>query len=70
MEPNPFEDADALYQVMVNSEGQYSLWPAAMQAPDGWAVVYDADSRSRCLDYVQETWTDMRPKSLVRADHI
>ena len=27
MSTNPFEDPDATYLVLVNHEGQYSLWP-------------------------------------------
>ena len=35
---NPFEDADALYLVLVNDEGQYSLWPAGTAVPAGWVT--------------------------------
>jgi uncharacterized protein YbdZ (MbtH family) len=28
---NPFEAPDASYQVLVNREGQHSLWPADMR---------------------------------------
>jgi len=24
-------------------------------------------SRARCLEYIEENWTDMRPKSLIEA---
>ncbi|MEU1760500.1 MbtH family protein [Micromonospora sp. NPDC005686] len=65
---NPFEDADALYLVLVNNEGQHSLWPSGIAVPDGWATAHDTDSRSNCLRYVEEHWTDMRPQSLVRAE--
>ena len=65
---NPFEDADAQYLVLVNDEGQHSLWPAGIAVPDGWTTVHGADSRSNCLGYVEEHWTDMRPASLVRAE--
>jgi MbtH protein len=64
---NPFEDEDANYLVLVNDEGQYSLWPAFVEVPGGWAVVVQETSRQACLDYINENWTDMRPKSLVRA---
>ena len=64
---NPFEDADALYRVLVNDEGQHSLWPARVAVPDGWVTAHDTDSRSNCLKYVEQHWTDMRPHSLVRA---
>ena len=64
---NPFEDPDASYRVLVNHEGQHSLWPAAQPVPDGWPVAHDTDSRASCLEYIEENWTDMRPKSLIEA---
>ncbi len=66
---NPFEDADARYRVLVNDEAQYSLWPVSIPCPDGWTVVHEDDSRAACIDYIEEHWTDMRPASLVRAEH-
>lgn len=65
---NPFEDADSLYLVVVNDERQYSLWPSGTAVPAGWVTAHDTDSRSNCLEYVEEHWTDMRPNSLVRAE--
>ncbi|MEV6623801.1 MbtH family protein [Amycolatopsis sp. NPDC051106] len=65
---NPFEDADARYLVLVNDEGQYSLWPAGIAVPAGWSTARGADSRANCLAYIEAQWTDMRPKSLVRAE--
>ncbi|MEQ0565850.1 MbtH family protein [Amycolatopsis sp. NEAU-NG30] len=65
---NPFEDADAQYLVLVNDEGQHSLWPADIAVPAGWTTAHDADSRANCLEYVEAQWTDMRPNSLVRAE--
>ncbi|MER6961683.1 MULTISPECIES: MbtH family protein [unclassified Streptomyces] len=64
---NPFEDQDATYLVLVNDEAQYSLWPAFADIPGGWSVAHPEDSREACLEYVEATWTDMRPKSLVEA---
>ncbi|WP_407697851.1 MbtH family protein [Streptomyces kaniharaensis] len=32
-----------------------------------WTTVHGEDSRQACLDYVNENWTDMRPKSLADA---
>jgi MbtH protein len=62
---NPFENEEAMYIVLINLEGQYSLWPAATDAPSGWTIVYEAASRSSCLEYVNKVWTDMRPKTLI-----
>ncbi|MBN2910704.1 MbtH family protein [Polycladomyces sp. WAk] len=64
MMTNPFENADGTFFVLINDEGQYSLWPAFVQVPAGWTVVYGPESRQACLDYVDSKWTDMRPKSI------
>lgn len=64
---NPFEDPDGTYAVLVNDEGQHSLWPTFVDVPDGWRLVHPDDSRQACLDYVENHWTDMRPQSLVDA---
>lgn len=67
---NPFEDENGTYTVLVNEEGQHSLWPAFADVPAGWRVVHAEDSRQACLEYVETHWTDMRPVSLVQAmDH-
>lgn len=62
---NPFENEDDLYFALINDEGQYSLWPAFAEIPAGWTVAHGEDTRQACLDYVEEHWTDMRPKSLI-----
>lgn len=64
---NPFEDADGVYLVLVNHEEQYSLWPSFAEVPAGWTVAKSEDTRQACLDYINENWTDMRPKSLIEA---
>ncbi|QCX73860.1 MbtH-like protein [Streptomyces sp. YIM 121038] len=63
---NPFEDDDAQYLVLVNDEGQYSLWPATIEVPAGWEAQFGPDARQACLAHVEESWADMRPLSLVR----
>ncbi|MFF5128710.1 MbtH family protein [Streptomyces syringium] len=64
---NPFEDDNAGYFVLVNDENQHSLWPAFAEIPAGWTTVFGQDTRAACLEYVEQNWTDMRPKSLVEA---
>jgi MbtH protein len=65
--PNPFDDEDALFFVLINNEGQYSLWPIFVDVPPGWTKAYGEKSRSECMRFIEENWTDMRPRSLVRA---
>jgi MbtH protein len=61
---NPFDDENLTFFVLVNDEGQHSLWPTAIDVPPGWSIVHDESSRQECLDYVDHHWTDMRPRSL------
>jgi MbtH protein len=63
---NPFEDEEAEYLVLVNEEGQYSLWPAVLDIPLGWTATGPRGLRKVCLAWIDENWTDMRPLSLVR----
>lgn len=62
---NPFEDDDATYLVLVNDEGQHSLWPAFAEVPAGWTIVHPEAGRQECLDYIETNWTDLRPRSLI-----
>jgi MbtH protein len=62
---NPFDDEDGTYFVLVNDEGQHSLWPVSAEMPAGWTVVRSHDTRQSCVDYINEHWTDMRPRSLI-----
>ncbi|MFI6289974.1 MbtH family protein [Nonomuraea sp. NPDC050790] len=64
---NPFEDADGVYVVLVNDENQHALWPQRLPAPAGWTQAFGPAARDACLAYVEETWKDMRPASLIRA---
>jgi MbtH protein len=63
---NPFENEDGIYFILVNDEGQHSLWPEFADIPPGWIAVHGPDSRRACLEYVERSWTDMRPKSLIK----
>jgi MbtH protein len=64
---NPFENPDGTYLVLINDEGQYSIWPDYLDIPAGWTSVREPGSRESCLQYINENWTDMRPKSLINA---
>lgn len=61
---NPFDLQDGVHSVLINEEGQYSLWPASADVPAGWAVAYGPARRDACVDYVNSNWTDLRPRSL------
>jgi MbtH protein len=52
------------FKILINDEGQYSLWPSAVSVPLGWQETGPVGSKDVCLEFVQENWTDMRPESL------
>ncbi|MFD9906173.1 MbtH family protein [Streptomyces sp. NPDC059063] len=62
---NPFDNENGTFVVLVNDEGQHSLWPNFAEIPEGWTTALDAAPRQECLDFIERNWTDMRPKSLV-----
>jgi MbtH protein len=64
---NPFEDETGQFLVLVNGEGQYSLWPAFCAVPQGWSATGHSGARQLCLNWIEANWTDMRPRSLVAA---
>jgi MbtH protein len=55
------------YNVVVNHEGQYSIWPAGRENPVGWTNDGKSGSKAECLGYIKEVWTDMRPLSLKKS---
>lgn len=67
MSSNPFEDPDGTYLVLVNDEGQHSLWPSFADVPAGWRTALGETRRDAALEYIDTHWTDLRPKSLVQA---
>jgi len=64
---NPFDDRSGSFSVLVNDEDEYSLWPAAVDVPPGWRVARPAGPLQEAQQYVDEVWTDLRPRSLVLA---
>lgn len=64
---NPFDDENGVFLVLRNDEWQYSIWPEFAEIPAGWTAVHGPAGRKECLDHVEQNWTDMRPRSLVRA---
>ncbi|MEU3708479.1 MbtH family protein [Streptomyces catenulae] len=67
MSTNPFDDANGRFLVLVNDEGQYSLWPAFAEVPGGWTVALQESSREASLEFIEANWTDLRPRSLAVA---
>jgi MbtH protein len=59
------DDEDStIYNVVVNHEEMYSIWPAYKPIPAGWREAGKSGPKAECLAYIEEVWTDMRPLSL------
>lgn len=52
------------YDVVVNHEEQYSIWPTGQEIPQGWDPAGFSGSKDDCLAHIAEVWTDLRPLSL------
>jgi len=61
-------ETDERYHVVVNNEGQYSVWRDGTEPPAGWYHEGTAGTRDECLTHIGVVWTDMRPLSL--RDHM
>jgi MbtH protein len=61
------DDDPTVYRAVVNDEDQWSIWPADRTPPDGWSDAGVTGTKSECLQHIERTWTDMRPKSLREA---
>lgn len=58
---NPFDNEQLPFQVLKNQAGEYSLWPATHHLPAGWESHFGPDTRSACIDYVEQHWTSINP---------
>jgi MbtH protein len=58
------EEDTRIYDVVMNHEEQYSIWPKGRQIPAGWHAVGKEGPKAECLDHIEKVWVDMRPLSL------
>lgn len=58
---------DTQFEVVVNDQGQYSIWPTYHAIPKGWLSVGVKGNRQTCLHYISDTWKDLRPRRLREA---
>ena len=50
--------------IVVNGEGQYSIWPAALAVPAGWRQQGRAMRKDACLAVIAAEWPDIVPASV------
>lgn len=61
---NEEQEDTTIYNVVINVEEQYSIWPEYRQIPAGWRIAGKSGNKDECLQYIKSAWTDMRPLSL------
>lgn len=65
MSTSCFDREDEIFIVLINHEEQYSIWPKWKAVPGGWRAVAGVEGdKKTALEYIEKTWTDMRPHSL------
>ncbi|MFF1368624.1 MbtH family protein [Streptomyces virginiae] len=62
--PSPEDTVPTTHQVLVNHEGQYALYPATREIPDGWTPAGFDGTEDECAGFVDAHWPDTRPLSL------
>ncbi|WP_330219874.1 MbtH family NRPS accessory protein [Pseudomonas sp. HUK17] len=62
-----FDSDSTQFQVVINAEEQYSIWPDYKALPAGWTAIGVSGDKATCLAHIEQVWTDMRPLSLRQA---
>jgi MbtH protein len=62
-----FDNEEREFEVLINEEGQHSIWPSSHGIPEGWRALGVKGLKAQCLEYIDNAWTDMRPASLQAA---
>jgi MbtH protein len=59
-------EAGWIFNVVVNDKGQYSILPERNEPPLGWRKVGKSGLQAECLEYIDQVWTDLRPKTVAK----
>ena len=49
---NPFDDQEALYLTLINTDRQLSVWPVFVTIPAGWQTIHGPAPRSEILSRI------------------
>jgi MbtH protein len=58
-----FSDESQDFDVVVNAEEQYSIWPSSRELPVGWRPAGFRGVKGDCLTHIDTVWTDITPLS-------
>jgi MbtH protein len=62
-----FSDENQEFDVVVNAEEQYSIWPVDRELPAGWNTAGFQGLKADCLAHIDTVWTDITPLSARRS---
>jgi MbtH protein len=51
------------FQIVLNTERQYSIWPVDQLLPEGWQATARVGTKSECLAFIDAVWNQMNPLS-------
>jgi len=64
------QEDQTIYNVVMNQDEQYSIWPADRENALGWHDAGKVGIKEECLAYIKEVWTDRRPLSLRKMEEV
>jgi MbtH protein len=59
----PTTDTETPWIVLVNSQGEHSLWPACSAIPAGWREVGPEGTLQACSAWIDRHWAAMQPRA-------
>src|SRR6516165_8587432 len=61
-----FDVDDFIFDVVVNDQEQFSIWPRNRAIPGGWHKEGSSGTKAACIAHIDKVWRDMRPLTLRR----
>ena len=58
---NSFDDDTGGFLVLGNDKEHHSLWAAFADVPVRRRLIHGEEDRASCLDFIQRSWSDVRP---------
>jgi MbtH protein len=58
------DNPETEFTVVINDQEQYSIWPTYRPVPAGWKTVGVTGNKTECLEHINQSWTDQRPRRL------
>ena len=55
---NLIDQAGEKYRILVNGDGQYSLWPIFRDVPASWSIIGPTGERESCLEWIGANWME------------